>query len=251
MFKAGAFGYPAIAAHAHCDQLSVGLKYGALGVLTDCGTGVYHGEERWRRFFRGTSAHNTVRVDGQDQAQYAGPFLWSTHADGRMAVACDEPECFEVWGTHDGYRRLPDPVSHERRVAYRKGLGYRVTDLLLGGRPHLYELFWNFGRGLTLEPVGPLDHAGPGLAAGWRILHEGRPLLGLLLVSSAPGEARVAVGDEATPAGFESRRYRERHPIHQLRLQTTAKHVELETHLLEVDRSVSGAVLLSTAARWS
>jgi hypothetical protein len=252
MFKAGPFGYPVIAAHAHCDQLSVGLKHGALTVLTDSGTCVYHGEERWRRFFRGTSAHNTVRVDGEDQAEYAGPFLWSSHADGRMEVVRDEPDRFELWGMHDGYRRLPDPVRHERTVAYRRELGYRVTDLIVGSRPHLYELFWNFGYGVTLEAAGPLDHPpGRGLTAGWRILHEGRPLLGLLLLCSAPGQVHVAVGDEGPPAGFESRRYREKHAIHQLRLQTTATRAELETYLVEVDNAVSSAAILSAAARWS
>jgi hypothetical protein len=80
-FKASPFGYPSIAAHAHCDQLSVGLKRGTSTVLTDAGTYVYHTEDRWRRFFRGTTAHNTVGVDGRDQAEYAGPFLWSTHAE--------------------------------------------------------------------------------------------------------------------------------------------------------------------------
>ena len=130
LFKAGPFGYPAIAAHAHCDRLSFLLKRGDETVLGDSGTGVYHTEDKWRRFFKGTLAHNTVTVDGRDQAEYAGAFLWGTHANGRLTLEQDEPDRFDVRGSHDGYRRLADPVEHERRVIYRRGLGYRVHDRL-------------------------------------------------------------------------------------------------------------------------
>src|SRR5262249_28275217 len=84
LFKGGPFCYPRIGAHAHCDQLSICLRASGHDILTDSGTYCYHTEERWRRYFRGTSAHNTVRVDGVDQAEYGGPFLWVTHADGKL-----------------------------------------------------------------------------------------------------------------------------------------------------------------------
>ena len=35
----------------------------------------------WRSFFRGTAAHNTIRVNQADQSQIAGPFMWLKKAN--------------------------------------------------------------------------------------------------------------------------------------------------------------------------
>jgi len=244
MFKAGPFGYPAIAAHAHCDQLSLGLKRGEATVLTDAGTFVYHTDERWRRFFKGTSAHNTVGVDGLDQAEFAGPFLWATHANGRLQGLEDAPDRFAVRGTHDGYHRLPDPVTHERTVSYRKGLGYRVADRLLGRTEHRYQLFWNLGHGLALRPLGPLH--------SWLVLRDGEPILGLVVRGDGDLGAESFVGDERLPAGFDSRRYRERRPVPHLRLTVKQPSAHLETLLVTRADALGGADgLARAAAEWA
>ncbi len=41
-------------------------------ILVDAGTYTYV-EPQWRDWFRATAAHNTVRIDGRDQAVAAGP----------------------------------------------------------------------------------------------------------------------------------------------------------------------------------
>ena len=127
VFKAGPFAYPSIGAHPHCDELSVQLKLHGRDVLTDSGTYCYHGEEAWRRYFRGTTAHNTVRVDGMDQAEYAGPFLWLTHADGRLLTEGSVSTAgLKAAGEHHGYRRLPSPVRHVRLVEIGRDLSVSV-----------------------------------------------------------------------------------------------------------------------------
>jgi len=249
-FKAGPFGYPSIAAHAHCDQLSVGLKRGGLDVLTDAGTYVYHTEDRWRRFFKGTAAHNTVRVDGRDQAEYAGPFLWASHAEAELQVLRNEPAAFDVEGVHHGYERLADPVRHVRRVAYREGLGYRITDSLSGTRPHLFELFWNLGPGVRPVSIASVASKLP-TACAWRLEREGEALLALVVVGDTPSRVDLAHGDEETPAGFQSRTYLERVPIHSIRLEVSAPRCELRTYLLPPapDLGVVDPALLEEA--WS
>ena len=65
------------AGHGHADALSIHLVGGGETLLMDPGTLEYVGETYAdRNFFRGTAAHNTLRVDERDQAQGVPPFAW-------------------------------------------------------------------------------------------------------------------------------------------------------------------------------
>ena len=73
-FDHGPLGFPALAAHGHADALAMGLHLGGTQVIVDAGTGGYGGWGPWRRYFRGTSAHAALRVDGRDSSVPRGPF---------------------------------------------------------------------------------------------------------------------------------------------------------------------------------
>lgn len=149
-FRAGPFGYPSIAAHAHCDQLSVLLVADGYELLADSGTFCYHEDDEMRRYFKGTSAHNTVRVDGIDQAEYGGPFLWSTHSNGKLEQVSDT----EAKGSHDGYLRLGGEVWHRRAVAFANESLLVVGDIVDAKGTHDFELFWNLGPGIRVTTDG-------------------------------------------------------------------------------------------------
>jgi Heparinase II/III-like protein/Heparinase II/III N-terminus len=144
---AGALGYLSIAAHGHADALAFTLSVGGTPFLVDSGTFAYHTERAWRRYFRGTSAHNTVVVDGEDQSVFAGPFLWLQHAQATLDEFVCSPGLPQqvLVAHHDGYRRLPDPVLHRRTWRYdgtSATLG--VCDELLCSGSHTVEIFWHF-----------------------------------------------------------------------------------------------------------
>src|SRR5262249_9207637 len=80
LVDAGPLGYLSIAAHGHADALAFTLSVGGREILVDPGTYAYHRNRRWRDYFRGTSAHNTLRVDGREQSEPGGDFLWLSHA---------------------------------------------------------------------------------------------------------------------------------------------------------------------------
>ena len=63
---------------------AVEVRYDGTDVLADPGTYCYHGEPRWRSYFRSTLAHNTIEVGGRDQSTSGGPFLWTRHARSRL-----------------------------------------------------------------------------------------------------------------------------------------------------------------------
>lgn len=80
VFDAGPLGYPEIAAHGHADALSFCLAIDKNWWLIDPGTFAYHSSSKWRSYFRGTRAHNTVMIDDLDQSMQGGAFLWLKHA---------------------------------------------------------------------------------------------------------------------------------------------------------------------------
>ena len=68
---------PEGAGHSHADLLSLCVHDGASPLLIDAGTYTYVGDPQWRDWFRGTAAHNTVVIDGLNQATPLGPFRWT------------------------------------------------------------------------------------------------------------------------------------------------------------------------------
>ena len=104
----GPHGFLSIAAHAHADALSVEVRHDGVDILADPGTYCYHGQPEWRSYFRSTLAHNTLELDGRDQSQSGGPFMWTRHARTNVLLAGSARWTAE----HDGYSR----ASHRRTV---------------------------------------------------------------------------------------------------------------------------------------
>ncbi|HOY44492.1 MAG TPA: alginate lyase family protein [bacterium] len=140
LLDAGPLGLDAMAAHGHADALSFWLTAGGEPLLIDSGTYQYRGEESWRRYFRSTAAHNTVRVAGRDQSQILGPFQWGRRAQARLLASGAAEASLAIAGEHDGYRSLG--VIHRRRVRVEEGL-WVVEDELLGRGRAAVELFWH------------------------------------------------------------------------------------------------------------
>ncbi len=147
----GPHGFGSIAAHAHADALSVEVRHDGVDILSDPGTYCYHGEPEWRRYFRSTLAHNTVRVDGRDQSVSGGPFLWTSHA--RTHPRCDEvtADGDQVWAAaHDGYRgRAGGGVRHERVVRLGAERTLVIVDRLAARGHHDIELLFHLGPEVT------------------------------------------------------------------------------------------------------
>ncbi|MCK5573696.1 MAG: alginate lyase family protein, partial [Bacteroidetes bacterium] len=77
IFDCGPLGYLSLAAHGHADALSCVFDYNGRAFLVDPGTYAYHTKRRWRDHFRGTCAHNTIVIDGENQSVIGGNFMWT------------------------------------------------------------------------------------------------------------------------------------------------------------------------------
>ena len=153
----GPYGFLSIAAHAHADALSLELRHDGVPLLVDPGTYCYHGEPEWRTYFRSTVAHNTIEVDGNDQAVSGGPFLWTSHADAvTTSVSTGSGEGPLAWsGSHDAYRRLSCGAFHRRSVELDADLGRLVVDdAVTLDAPAQVVLSWHLGPDVQVELDG-------------------------------------------------------------------------------------------------
>ena len=138
---------------SHADQLHVDVWWRGINIACDAGTYLYSGGGIWRNGLAHTSAHNTVTVDHQDQMKMVSRFTWTNWAKGKV-LRHDE----NTWqGEHDGYKRLADPVAHERTVLSLDEDRWLVVDHLNARQTHHYSLHWLLndfpfeqGRDLTI-----------------------------------------------------------------------------------------------------
>jgi hypothetical protein len=149
----GPHGFLSIAAHGHADALSIEVRHDGVDLLVDPGTYCYHGEPEWRSYFRSTRAHNTVEVDGEDQAHEVGPFMWAEHADAVVDDADAVPGRPQVWAAHHtAYARLDAALCHDREVVLDGTVPrLTVTDTLTGSREHRQRMSWHLGPDVTAE----------------------------------------------------------------------------------------------------
>ena len=137
-------GFLSIAAHGHADALALWLHWGEEAVLADAGTYLYHSGGAWRDQFRGTPAHNTLCLAGEDQSRIVGAFNWSAHAKTTLVEATES----EVSAEHDGYA-AGHGLRHRRTVRWTSQSAIEVEDRLMGVvRPSGVD--WSLG--FTLAP---------------------------------------------------------------------------------------------------
>jgi hypothetical protein len=148
---AGPHGFLSIAAHAHCDALSLEVRAGGVDILADPGTYCYHGEEEWRNYFRSTIGHNTLEVGGAEQSLWGGPFLWLRGATGRVRRYAVDGDT-QTWdAVHDGYQTGDAPVTHRRTAVLDRGV-LRVEDQL--DATAAVRLAWHLGPDVAVDLDG-------------------------------------------------------------------------------------------------
>lgn len=117
-FDAGPIGPDYIPGHAHADTLNIEIFGGERAVVVDTGTSTYALGDK-RAYERGTTAHNTVVIDGSNSSE-----VWAGFRVGRRARPIDvmiDPQ--QLTAAHDGYchigavhRRTIDLTAHAKII---------------------------------------------------------------------------------------------------------------------------------------
>ena len=139
-FDHGPLGMAPLYNHGHADALSVTLSVNGEKMLIDPGTYRYNGVPEWRRYFKSTRAHNTVTIDGQDQAIQETGFIWSHPYTVELIRKDITGRGLELEARHDGYARLKHPVIHTRMIQYDNDATLIIKDSFVGKGEHEFEL---------------------------------------------------------------------------------------------------------------
>ena len=226
---------------AQADALHVDLWWRGQNIALDAGTFSYNAAHPWDGGLAATRFHNCVTVDGRDQMERVGRFIWMPWLRGRSRIAARSParlfrrstpqlqgsavhsarKSLAYWeGQHDGYRRLHDPVDHRRGILRLGNDHWLVVDRLSGAVQHDYCLHWLLADCLHQwdEPCRRLTLA---TAAG--------PFNVQLLTRSPNSQVTIVRADPASPRGWQSQYYQDREPAISLALETSAPAAEFWT----------------------
>jgi hypothetical protein len=164
VFDAGAMGPDYQPGHGHADTLGLELSQRGRRLLTDTGTYTYEpGAER--SYDRGTAAHNTIQLDGRDQAE-----LWSAFRCGRrpkLREAGSESEDGNalLHGAYSAPAGGFSAMAHSRRVSFEGGV-LHVRDEVKASGKHRADLKLHVAPGLSIAK----GHGGLELVEGGRVL---------------------------------------------------------------------------------
>ncbi|MEZ5291090.1 MAG: alginate lyase family protein [Vicinamibacterales bacterium] len=201
MFDCGPLGD---GGHGHYDLLHVEIAAG-VPLVVDPGRYTYdEAPPNWRRWFKGTAAHNTVVVDGTDQTPYRRRRPKGPVATGRLLARWRRD------GLHGLVGQALSPcydAVHTRSIVFVDGEYWVVRDDLRGPTSHTYDLRWHLAPEAGPAVLSAADgataietdamtlvvrHAGEAaLEEGWVAPRYGRKV-------PAPVLSCRAVGDTAT-----------------------------------------------------
>lgn len=106
--------------HAHADSLSFELSIHGKRIIVNSGTSEYDsGVERLRQ--RGTSAHNTLSIDGQDSSEVWSSFRVGSRANVFNRKFENRSGILRVSGTHNGFEKRGIGPAHTREFTLSRG----------------------------------------------------------------------------------------------------------------------------------
>lgn len=199
---------------SQADMLHVDVWWRGQNMAPDAGTYSYSAPPPWNNPLAHTAYHNTITVDGLDQMDRAGKFLWLPWL--RSRVRCheqSEAKHLAYWeGEHNGYRRLREPVGHRRAVLRFGDSTWLILDDLWSRSNHRYRLHW-------LLPDVPYSWEED---AGRLILSTERGSYYAQMATLPQGGVHSLVrADERSPRGWAAPYYNYREPA--LSIDVTAR----------------------------
>jgi hypothetical protein len=195
VFDHGPIGMAPLYNHGHADALAILVSKKGEEILIDPGTYRYNGEPEWRRYFKSTRAHNTVTIDGLDQAVQETGFIWSRPYKAKLLRTSDEAGSVMIEAGHNGYTRLKNPVAfHKRTVLLLDGKDFLIRDTFSGKGDHRFEINFHVHPDVCIRKED-----------SWLRIQKGEAEISLMLLGDDDFE--IVRGQESSPFGWYSPAY--------------------------------------------
>ncbi len=203
------------------DMLHLDLWWRGQNITIDAGTYSYNAPEPWNNPLAHTLYHNTVTVDGLDQMERIGRFLWFPWLHGQVRCFLQSPTYLVYWeGEHDGYKRLNPPARHRRAVLHLEGAYWLVLDSLQSQGDHDYRLHWLF-------PDMPYSWASQTRCLTLRTTEGSYSVQ--VASEAGVGTSTLVRADERTPVGWRAPRYGRKGPALSLAVSKRAASITFWT----------------------
>jgi hypothetical protein len=222
LMDVGELGLRPTMCHGHSDILNISLFYKQEPILVDTGAYQYNQYyKKYRDYFHGVHAHNTISVDNREQAKLGRGMFWMNYPNITIReYSLDEKFPF-CEAEHDGYCREGINVIHKRRIEYHTDKNKIVIkDTINGDDNHKIFFYLQFHPQADVYQKGNQIFVNSGKAK----VTITNPLL---------DNGKLYKGNEEIPLGWYSSQYDKIEPSYTFRMiQDIDTHFEMETIIL-------------------
>ena len=177
--------------HGHADILNVLLYVDNKPILVDCGCYQYNNNfKKYRDYFHGTSSHNLIVVNDENQAKLGTGMFWMNNPEVKVEEYNTSENSPYIMASHTAYQKSYG-IVHQRRLDYHKeNREIVITDHLYGGQRVKLSFYLHFYPEYDVKLIGD-EITVEGVKICNRLFHQGK----------------LIYGDEFLPLGWYSPRY--------------------------------------------
>jgi len=126
------------------DNNHVDIWYNGVNYFRDAGSYKYNTTLEELDFFMGTKGHNSVKIQGKNQMQRGGRFIWYNWIKKANAAVIEEDKYVSIKCSFEGFKQIKGGIKHHREVKkYKSQLTWEITDTFEGANNLEKELFWH------------------------------------------------------------------------------------------------------------
>lgn len=130
-------GLSGLGGHGHNDTTSLVVHHNNEGVLHDPGWYTYHSDPKLRDYFRSTKNHNTITINGLEQARLKNKFEILNDCKPSIFRIKQNKTKISVQCGHNGYKRINKSIKYRRYIHMIENpeIHVVVTDMVTSSIP--------------------------------------------------------------------------------------------------------------------